>query len=374
MALGTIRAKTPILVLVGLCLILGSIAANYAGLFAKASRERAQLQQQVGVLQDTLSEKEAEISTLTEQIEALEAEKKVLEEELKTYEATKTLLEAEKELLKAQIEGLESDVERLQAEVLELRSAVDITLVAVSFSRTEDTSSLLQYWIDRANKTVYVMVMLITQDELAAALIDAYERGVEVKVIIDGYVVVTGSYNWSWSAEESNDENVLILKSSVIAQAYLDEFYRIWEGTVRVTREEEVVTLHVVINEVEQNPAGTDYGYEWVELYNPTDQPVDIGGWTLSTTHGVTVTLVIPEGTIIYPGEYLVYSYAGQWLDNEDESVILRDALGIIVDETPLLNDPYNDDWAWSRHPNGVDTDSVLDWVFQPSTMGYANP
>jgi sugar-specific transcriptional regulator TrmB len=322
------------------------------------------------------------------------------------------LLEAEIAILKAQKVKLESDVKSLQAEILELRSAVDITLVAVSFSRTEDTSSLLQYWIDRANETVYVMVMLITQDELAAALIDAYERGVEVKVIIDdewlyasgsdyqrildagidirddnraglmhhkvmiidGYVVVTGSYNWSWSAEESNDENVIILKSSVIAQAYLEEFNRIWEGTVKVTREEEeVVTLHVVINEVEQNPAGTDYGYEWVELYNPTDQPVDIGGWTLSTTHGVTVTLLIPDGPIIYPGEYLVYSYTGQWLDNEDESVILRDASGIIVDETPLLNDPYNDDWAWSRHPNGIDTDSALDWVFQPSTMGYAN-
>lgn len=354
MTLRTIQAKTSLLVLIGSCLILGGIATTYAGLFAKVSRERTQLQQQVCILQEILSEKELEISTLSEQI---------------------------------------------------------ITLVAVSFSKTEDTSSLLQFWIDRANRTIHVMVMLITQDELADALIDAYERGVEVRIIIDddwlyasgsdyerilnagvdirgddqaglmhhkvmivdGYIVVTGSYNWSWSAEKSNDENILILKSSVIAQAYLKEFYRIWEGTARATREE-AVALRVVINEMEQNPLGTDAGYEWVELYNPTDQPLDIGGWTLSTTHGVTVTLRIPDGTIIDPGGYLVYSYEKQWLDNEDESVILRDTDGILIDETPLLNDPYNNGWAWSRHPNGYDTNSVSDWLFQPSTMGYENP
>ncbi|KYH38939.1 MAG: conserved exported protein of unknown function [Candidatus Bathyarchaeota archaeon B23] len=266
------------------------------------------------------------------------------------------------------------------------------------------------------------MVMLITQDELADALIDAYERGVEVKVIIDddwlyssgsdyerildagvdirgdnraglmhhkvmiidGYVVVTGSYNWSVSAEDSNDENVIVLRSSRVAEEYLEEFDRIWSGTVKPTKEGEEapgeeegveeVTVHVVINEVEQNPAGADAGNEWVELYNPSSQPVDIGGWTLSTTHGDTVTLTIPEGTIIDPGEFKVYTYSKQWLDNEDESVILRDDSGVIVDETPILNDTHNDDRAWSRHPNGHDTDSPSDWAFQPSTMGAENP
>ena len=37
----------------------------------------------------------------------------------------------------------------------------------------------------------------------------------------------------------------------------------------------------IVINEWEQNPAGTDTGKEWIELYNPTSQAVNIGGWKL---------------------------------------------------------------------------------------------
>jgi uncharacterized coiled-coil protein SlyX len=69
-----------------------------------------------------------------------------------------------------------------------------------------------------------------------------------------------------------------------------------------------------------------------------------------------------------------VYPHPGQWLDNEDESVILMDASGCIVDETPLLSDTYDDDWTWSRHPNGYNTDLASDWTFQPSTMEGENP
>jgi phosphatidylserine/phosphatidylglycerophosphate/cardiolipin synthase-like enzyme len=49
-------------------------------------------------------------------------------------------------------------------------------------------------------------------------------------LIIDGDggpgqpVLVTGSYNWSYSAESSNDENFLIIKDSTIANLYLQEF------------------------------------------------------------------------------------------------------------------------------------------------------
>lgn len=37
-------------------------------------------------------------------------------------------------------------------------------------------------------------------------------------------VLITGSYNWSYSAENSNDENFLIIKDSTIANLYLQEF------------------------------------------------------------------------------------------------------------------------------------------------------
>ncbi|MHA2163360.1 MAG: phospholipase D-like domain-containing protein, partial [Candidatus Thorarchaeota archaeon] len=36
-------------------------------------------------------------------------------------------------------------------------------------------------------------------------------------MIVDGYVVITGSHNWSDSAEDSNDENIIVLNSTGIA-------------------------------------------------------------------------------------------------------------------------------------------------------------
>ena len=132
-------------------------------------------------------------------------------------------------------------------------------------------------------------------------------------------------------------------------------------------------TTNILINEMEQNPAGTDAGSEWVELYNPTSNTVDIGDWTLSTTAGTAVSLTIPSGTSIEAGGYRVYTHSSQWLDNEDESVILRDATGNEVDRTPILSDTYNDGRSWQRYPNGEDTNSTSDWSFRSSTMGVSN-
>jgi len=40
-------------------------------------------------------------------------------------------------------------------------------------------------------------------------------------------------------------------------------------------------TDHIVINEIFTNPAGDDTGKEWVELFNPTSQTLDLTGWQL---------------------------------------------------------------------------------------------
>ena len=48
-------------------------------------------------------------------------------------------------------------------------------------------------------------------------------------IIIDGRIVVTGSYNFSKSAKTRNDENTLIMHSPEIAELYIEEFERVWE-------------------------------------------------------------------------------------------------------------------------------------------------
>jgi phosphatidylserine/phosphatidylglycerophosphate/cardiolipin synthase-like enzyme len=46
--------------------------------------------------------------------------------------------------------------------------------------------------------------------------------------VVDERFVITGSLNFSTSAEESNDENVIILDNPEIAALYMQEFDRIW--------------------------------------------------------------------------------------------------------------------------------------------------
>ncbi len=46
-------------------------------------------------------------------------------------------------------------------------------------------------------------------------------------IIIDRHIVITGSYNFTASAEEKNDENVVIIFSQEIAAKFMEEFQRV---------------------------------------------------------------------------------------------------------------------------------------------------
>lgn len=59
---------------------------------------------------------------------------------------------------------------------------------------------------------------------------DTNSRYMHDKVmIVDGVIVVTGSYDWTETAETYNDENVIVISSAQIASAYEEEFSRIWK-------------------------------------------------------------------------------------------------------------------------------------------------
>ena len=138
---------------------------------------------------------------------------------------------------------------------------------AICFPRSMGgCEELLLDLIGRANKSIHVMIYSFTLDDLADALITAHSRGVDVKIIVekdnayirgseverllkagvkvaldsnpylmhnkvmivDGKFVVTGSYNWSWSAENRNDENVIVIIDEEVAMSYEEEFNRLW--------------------------------------------------------------------------------------------------------------------------------------------------
>jgi phosphatidylserine/phosphatidylglycerophosphate/cardiolipin synthase-like enzyme len=136
----------------------------------------------------------------------------------------------------------------------------------VCFSRAERCDDLLTGLIRGAKDRIYVAIYSFTSDRLAEALIEARNRGVDVRVVmerreanvtgseyprlrgagvevrldanpglmhhkfmvIDGEIVVTGSYNWSAAAEERNDENLVVIRDRAVAGAFEREFERIW--------------------------------------------------------------------------------------------------------------------------------------------------
>jgi len=131
----------------------------------------------------------------------------------------------------------------------------------------------------------------------------------------------------------------------------------------------------VVINEVDINPPGDDSASisEWVELYNPTDSDIDLGGWEIASTTVLRKTMTIPTGTTIEPGQFLKYQYQSVWFTDSNESVELRDENGIVIDKTPVIADIQNDFTSWQRIYDGYDFDSSNDWKFATSTAGFTN-
>jgi len=132
---------------------------------------------------------------------------------------------------------------------------------------------------------------------------------------------------------------------------------------------------NVVINEVDINPPGDDSASisEWVELYNPTDSDIDLGGWEIASTTILKKTMTLPSGTIIEPGQFLIFQYVKVWFTDSAEYVELRDENGIVVDKTKLLTDIQNDAKSWQRIYDGYDFDSDDDWKFADFTAGKSN-
>jgi len=136
----------------------------------------------------------------------------------------------------------------------------------IHFSPKGGCADTIIYWIGRANQSVHVLMYIFTLQNVAEALISAHSRGVEVKVvfdksqgssysqhallkeagievrndtnpngimhnkvaIVDNLVVITGSFNWTNSAENNNNENLIVILSADVASRYESEFQKIW--------------------------------------------------------------------------------------------------------------------------------------------------
>ena len=130
----------------------------------------------------------------------------------------------------------------------------------------------------------------------------------------------------------------------------------------------------VVINEVEANPAGDEGAFKtaitaWFELYNNDDKDVDISGWSINNSVGRSMTL--PQGAVIKGLDYYVMDVGPKWLAQSGEVLVLKNATGAEVDRTAVLSDEEDSEIAWTRDPDGRDTNSTDDWKFLACSRGF---
>ncbi len=93
----------------------------------------------------------------------------------------------------------------------------------------------------------------------------------------------------------------------------------------------------ITINEFLPNPAGKDAGdeknpEEWIEIYNDSNQIINIGDWQLDDEEGGSKPFIFPENTLIAPRGFLVFSrrITGLALNNDGDEVRLLLPMGAI--------------------------------------------
>ena len=150
-------------------------------------------------------------------------------------------------------------------------------------------------------------------------------------------------------------------------------------GTITPALSQSSPDSNIVINEVELNPRGSDGtlknvegSQEYVELYNPTSQSIDIGGWLLVPTASWK-SFEIPVNTMIEPKSFLAFTHINFWFKDFGESISLIDNTGGIIDNTPVLVDKNDDGKSWQRITDGLDSDSLTDWEFKNMSPKSSN-
>ena len=131
------------------------------------------------------------------------------------------------------------------------------------FTPGEDCTSLLINQINAAQKSIEVQAYSFTSYKIAKALVRAAQRGIDVKIILDktqfdgahfsvaaylqhagislynddqvaiahnkvmifdNTIVETGSFNFTYAAQDKNAENMLIIYNPALAQEYLQNW------------------------------------------------------------------------------------------------------------------------------------------------------
>jgi phosphatidylserine/phosphatidylglycerophosphate/cardiolipin synthase-like enzyme len=126
-----------------------------------------------------------------------------------------------------------------QAVISEIRKAAQTIDIAMYYLSSR---SIAQALVQASQKNVRVRVVLDQGQEIEAASKSSYliKHGFQIKyhlgfglmhnkfAIIDGKSLITGSFNWTLTAEEKNEENLLIITDKGTIEKFQERFNYLW--------------------------------------------------------------------------------------------------------------------------------------------------
>jgi Lamin Tail Domain len=107
--------------------------------------------------------------------------------------------------------------------------------------------------------------------------------------------------------------------------------------------------LPITINELLPNPAGSDTGHEFVELYNPNESLVNLAPYVLKVGVDTPKTYEFPAGSVIEARSYIVLDDDDMpfTLVNTTSQVTLESVDGTVIDESPVYTNSESG-MAWA--------------------------
>ena len=136
----------------------------------------------------------------------------------------------------------------------------------VYFSLSDNPQKAIIRNINQAQAFINIAMYVFTDKEIAASLVKAKDKGVKIRVyldksqiessysvsrllvqkgikvristnnyimhhkfaIIDNRLLLTGSYNWTFSANNRNDENLMVIDDPEIIEIFQNQFVNLW--------------------------------------------------------------------------------------------------------------------------------------------------
>jgi len=168
--------------------------------------------------------------------------------------------------------------------VIVLSITISISTLAkteVYFSLSDNPQKEIIKNINQAEAFINIAMYIFTDREIALPLVKARERGVKVRLyldqdqvdyqysqsrflvqkgikvristnnyimhnkfaIIDNRILLTGSYNWTFSANNRNDENLMIIDDPEIIEIFQNQFVNLWTNKYSLERTQQLYKI-----------------------------------------------------------------------------------------------------------------------------------